>query len=583
MLLFFLPLRIQRFLYAVWDRWCVMAPMFRNTILLVLLTGAGLVFYGPYVRAKEKKELQTLRSALAASLQAGDFAQARQASQALIRRDQADLETLRTYQKSTAELGDPTHAEAARRLLAHPQAGAPDRLRCLEGAARFAPLAEVLRVWRVLPAADQRQLPVRAVLAERLLRQQLPSRAWDLLVHAAEAGMTIDLRLLSARILLAMGDPSHALLAQERLVRAWRDFPQYPDEILAVLEEIPADKLSAEVLAPLRAELARGIRGYPGRAEMMELRIAWVGATPSERSQSLTEAVIAWANAGADPLVLTLHHLGDFERLLAVQDQTDYSTQAQRLRWRLDALQALGQVEPLQRTFRRHGEILPMPYFNAYAALVARAVGSNSDKTVSWQNALEEAAAADPWGRLELAAFARQRQADELAAEAFQSALARASGPLPDFEGLRPWLRELSEAGDEARMMEVLSQAVKIEPDHPLLLAQYTTLAAFTRRESPAGLLRILVPALARYPDQAYLHEAAAALHLLDGNAAEAVRFCQDAERLAPPSPRLRALQVVAAVRNNQMLPDHPRVAEIEWNPLLPSEKTTLRGLVQKF
>ena len=76
---------------------------------------------------------------------------------------------------------------------------------------------------------------------------------------------------------------------------------------------------------------------------------------------------------------------------------------------------------------------------------------------------------------------ARQRQADDLAAEAFQSALASASGPVPDVEGLRPWLRLLGEAGDETRMMEVLLQSLKIEPDHPLLLAQYTTLAAFTR------------------------------------------------------------------------------------------------------
>ena len=157
-------------------------------------------------------------------------------------------------------------------------------------------------------------------IADRMLADGAFATVMQLL--GPPTGAADDLAAAERRIRAAIGvaSPESFEKAQEWIVDAWKADPDSPLEVWLRIESIPVDELDGFLLEPMRAWLAQGRPGKPGRAECIDARIRWSVLAPADRGPFLEAMVARWRQDAPLALGKFLAAVGLDERLVEILD-----------------------------------------------------------------------------------------------------------------------------------------------------------------------------------------------------------------------------------------------------------------------
>ena len=556
---------------------------------LILALATALAWKPARSWMREQRVQQRMDAAEKAYL-AGDPAAAIRFLRAAQQLGAAGARVERMLADSMEAMQDPNALMAHAKILEDPGRSREDRLRSVRSVLQTLPFGDVRRLWIGLTEDERQDLEFRLAMADRVIRDGDFRSALRFLQSTRTGGGVVpDLEIRRIRCWISLADEEALDLAHRALVELWKSHPERRADWCGLMEEIPLGRMDALRLAGLERDLAAGLEGHPGRAELLLARIQLAAAVAagedSARGRILARAAESWQSSAPEELARFLESCGQWVALAESAFPTETAPSEFLLRSRIHALARLGRAEALSAVLVQADSRLNAYWRNAWRATCAHHAGDRTAAKSAWNLVLQEAegdARDDVF--LELAGHAsRQGMTDEHDA-AMLAAIRRGRGALPAFAALRRLVERLEQQGAESELMMILARYRPYEPWDLELEARYCHLAALLGTEPVGPCISILEKITEQEPDMTHAGAVLACLHLLDGQAKRSLETWQalsvGRDSLAP---RFQAVWRVAELLALET-PDSSRqslAADLPWNALLPVERRLFRRFLR--
>ena len=560
---------------AIRERWANLQPGIRLLLLVLILAGLGISLGRPgYAALKSWRLKENLRDAKTA-VEEDRMNEARDLSLTVLRSGDPSIEAYRVLEKSMAALRDPRHSEVARALLSHPGSSKADQLNGFRGIAPEAPLGLLGQAWASLPADFQIDPDFAIIFADRLIAAGRLHEAAPVLLAIPDERRTYAIHQRFAHILILRGRSQDHDEAQQIIAMHWQSDAGPQTEWLNLLEEIPVANLDPTLLQPVRDTLLRAENALNPRDNLMLVRLSYA-ENFSDRQAILSQA-LAWKTRAPAELARFLSQLGLLDLLLETFPPDSIATHPELLVPVLDSLVESQQWPKVGKVLELHGEQLPNSVLLRHKALVAAKTAASGAAAEPWNAAMGDAkfsTAADAY--LSLYQFAVKHGMLPEAEQALTEAILSGRGPLPLYADLRPLLISLAAKGQENILMQICAIYLLFEPGNPVLITQYAYLACLNGLAEPATVLEAAVPLAKAFPDSLPIQCMLATAYLSANQPAAALKtlepFHTDLEKLTPS---YRAVFLVTYLRNGKIAKDDPRITQLPWKDMLPSERKT--------
>lgn len=560
--------------------WMDRHPWWRLVMALVALGVVGVCGLKPAWHAFRAWRVERNLAAAKEAVKAVRMDEARDLSLTVLRAGDPRIEALRILEQSMESLRDPMHGEIARALMSHPEGSDEDRLKGLKVVASGAPLGLVGQAWVGLPEECQRRPEFAVAFAGRLLASHRHGEALKVLLGVPEDRWTPEVRRGVVRVLAGSGSPEGRDEAQRRLAAWWPSGEAGESEWLEVLEELPVLSLRPDLLAPVRASLARHVS--PERADAGEARWGMALARIEymedfkNRAEVIDRAVKRWRDVAPVMVAGFLRDLGLFRELLGTFPVAEAKGQPELVPLQLRALEETGDWAGVKPLLETAGESAMAKFETlAHLAVAAGKVGDSTAFREQWEAALADAKFnTEPDACLRLSRIAAAAELKGEAALAMLAAVQRGRGPLPLFSEIRPAVEWLVAQGRENSLMEVCAIYLLFEPGNPVLLTQYAYLACLNGLVEPANILKAIKPLAEALPNEFPLQCVLAVAHLCNQDPAAALAVVDPLKiDVVKLSPGYRAVVLATLVTNGRITRDDPRITGFPWKALLPSER----------
>lgn len=567
-------------------RWELVSPLWQ-VIVQGLVIGSVILIAGALAMRptlsvyRQWRDANRLEFAITAQAD-GRIAEARQAAIQLLR-DAPALreEVVPVIVRTSSHLHDGATIRYALELLRGAWGTADDQLAAWVLVCQGAPMWDVLVAWRTFQDDHQAEAAYAAPLVSRLVREDLHSEAGGLLAKHS-AALDRPLRLAQARLWLAQGDAASLAMLNPELPELLGRVPFAP-EVVAFFGEIPQEALDPAAARQATAAIRKqGAAGATPEETLLLARLE-MAARPEDGAAVLDAMVAAYATE--EPLALA--------RWCLQVDRPDVA-------WDLAAKAAPKDPKAHRiacEAAERNGDqarwtkLLMTPPAGADQvviqcdlAFLAPVVRERSVRLQAEAAALVAAAdSQDPGAFIALAKRAEWRGLESLSRQAWQRAIKARQGPLPFAKRLEPLVLHLAQTRSEGELFDVLSGLRQLEPGNRLVRIQHDYLACVLGKTTPAALVRDLQPIHEIAPDIQAVRFALALGFLLDSRVTEALELTRAASETAyagnPPFQAIHGAALLAAGQREEAAVwlDH-----LDWDKLLPSERTCLKGLVAR-
>ena len=569
---------IERFL----DRWTNLHSVVRFLALTATLMFGWVCIVKPGWGLFKEWRLERRLNAAHKALDEARMDDARNLSLTVLQAGDPRVEAFRILEKSTAKLKDPRHAEIARLLISHPDGNTEDRLEGFRGISRDVALGLVGQAWGMLPDDCHKDPRFAAALADRLLAERRFSEAESVLLAVPEAARTLAIDRQLVQVLTGSDKREDHAKAQ-RLI-ADRIPVESPESSgwLDLLEEIPAEKLQADVLDRVRVLLEKPASGDSARVALMLARLDY--AANFFRRDTVLEMVIArWKDRDPERMARFLDDLGHYQLLLDTFPVERAKDNPGLFPYLFKAIQRRGAWYLAADLLNANSGRLPSFEESAYRAVVVANTKDANDRQAAWNAAMIQAQSSSvPTALLTLCRVARDAGMADEAGEAMVEAIRRGRGPLPLYENLKPLLTSLANQGRENTMLEICTVYLWFEPGNPVLLTQYAYLACMNHLDDTRTILQAMEILAKGYPGELPVQCVLATVYLMDNQydkaAATLDRLDVDPAKLPPG---FQAMFLTTQVLTHRLPKDDPRITEFPWKSLQPSERKNFSELIR--
>lgn len=560
--------------------WANLHPFWRLLLALVLLAGGLFFCSGPaksvYHRWKSANNLEQAKDALAASR----FAEARELSFQVLRRDGQAFEPLPILLDSTAALGDPLGTRIAIALLQDPRSSAENQLAAWQHLCLAGPSYFPLSAWPALPDDKKSSLAYQLPFIDRLIGDQMISTAAAIIASNPEPfPIELQARLLN---LLAQTKTDEAYDEFHRsFARFMREDPEHWTQLLETIDSIPQRELQRDIFDAL-PESATATT--PDEAAIA-LRIARsrMIAEPAAAESIFAETFARYRTAQPSLLAEWCLQIGRPEQArqcldldLPAQDPADFRLQ-------IKILEASAATDQLDEWLAEPPPAIPEWEPLIHRAAIARDQGNADLAAQLGRSALKSAAEkTDARNLIELAHEAQARKLEDLAVDAWAQAMARGTGPLPPAQSLSFVIQQLSNQQREDELFNVLDSLRFIEIGNPVISVQHLYLACLTGRSDPAAVVPKLQELQERYPEELAIRCSLALAYILAGEDAKAAKLLDNTGiDWFATNPAYRAIRGITLAKSDRTSEAEIYFENFPWDQLLPSEKRVFESLAE--
>jgi hypothetical protein len=567
---------------AFWDRWANLHPSVRFLILLAAAAASGFVLVsGPYQKFKAWRMERNLVSAQNAVGEV-HMHEARDLAMTVLQADESCIAAFRILEKATASLRDPWHSEIARVLLSHPEASDADRWVGFCGIAPEVPLGLLKQAWTMLPALCRQDLRFVTVFADRMIAERRFKEATLVLLAVPAAAHTPGVERRLIRILIGSGKQEGYDEAQRMIAEGFPSDGQELSEWLDLIEEIPLERLQSKTLEPVRKVLEDAVAGTLARPALLLARMGYA-TDIGRRTAILEDAIGHWKDREPQALADFLGKLGLYQLLLETLPAERVAEHPELFRRLLEASERSRVWAQAVLLLDAHGDLIPRFEEQAHRAVVAAKTGDIPAYVLAWTNAKGEAKISPlPGAFLTLYRVARDAAMDKEAEQAMVEAIRCGRGPLPLYEDLKPLLTSLAQQGQDKILLEICAIYLPFESANPVLITQLAYLACLNQLIEPTTVLAAMEHLAKGFPEELPIQCVLATAYLCNG---QHVKAAETLDRLALDpailSPGYRAAFLTIQVRNRRIAKDDPRITELPWQSLLPSERKRFNDLIR--
>jgi hypothetical protein len=261
--------------------------MKRNRRILIALAGLIALLLAslfPAYQAFRKWDLKRGASLAKQALAAGDYSEARRRALELLRVNQNDDAMLLVLYTAMVAQNDPKAAEIAQHLARHVAGTLESRLDGFQKVCADLPLPRVFQSWLTLPAAD-RQLPgFLSAFVSRLIEQEMPKEADELLRQNPALPDDPELQGLQARSWLAMGTADESIQAQQKIAELMEQGGTTALPAFRLLAQVPQKQFRSGYFVEIAPWLAQQAAATP--ADHLLGRIQQLQRTPADQRRT---------------------------------------------------------------------------------------------------------------------------------------------------------------------------------------------------------------------------------------------------------------------------------------------------------
>jgi hypothetical protein len=510
--------------------------------LALLILAASIPLYAGY----RKWDLRRTERQAQESLAAGNFDEARQLAQVVLRAKQNDPAMLKVIHAAMVAQKDPGAADLARYLTRESSSDEASRLNGFRDICAELPLPSVFHSWLTLTDGDRKLAAYVKLFTTRLIQQAMPAEADQILQQYLQTWGDPELQLLQARAWLAKGTPGDLSRAQRQIAGLMEQAGCTGLAAFRLLSPVPLDQFRSGYFL----EIAPWLEQQQGATAADKLlgHIQQLQRTPSEKSRIVAEAIKT--HGSRDPVACArwLRGLGMSRDALAVGLGVDPAA------WspvKADLLADLRLWKELEEWLSTAPAGLTPVDTATRRAIAAGKLGDETLRRQQWDLILAEAKIVKNANvLLDVAAQTHAAGLEEMSREAMLEAVLLKRGRLPFWNAIRslaPWLRKADRGDRLASLCQIMAELDFTTPEPQL---EWIDLGYLTEKSPVPPTLKLLDELAKNYPklvsDSRY-HEVRATILLGDGKAKEALVALDDPRQSSRlPSPRRTTITVLA-------------------------------------
>jgi len=538
----------------------------------------------PAYQAFLKWDFRRMDSLARQALAEGDYPEARRLAQEILRVNQTDDAMLKVLYAAMVAQNDPKAAEIARHLTRHSFGTAESRLDGFRKVCADLPLPRVFQSWLTLPAAD-RQLPgFLTAFVSRLIEQEMPREADELLRQNPSLPDDPELQGLQARNWLAMGGTDELIQAQQRIAELMEQGGATALPAFRLLAQVPQNQFRSGYFLEIAPWLEQQAAATP--ADHLLGRIQQLQRMPDDQARIVAEAIQTYGAREPVACARWLRGLG------LAREALELGLAAEPVEWapvKAELLADLGYWSELEDWLATAPAGLTAVDIATQRAIAAGKLGDSGRSRSLWESVLREARMVSTSNAL-LAVAAQTRAAgmEEMSREALLEAVMLRRGRLPFWSSLRhllPWLRQADRSEQLASLCQIMAEIDFTTPEPRLEAIDLNHLLG---RLQPAAALSQLELLAKNYPplvaDPRY-HEVCATVFLGDGKPNQALTALDDSRQSRRPgSPRRAAVTTLAKAALASPIPSPKAIRDALPTQGMTSDELKFHtGLIEKL